>query len=80
MQVAEVYVVVVHDSERPHPRGGEVQQRRRAQPACPDHEDFCILEPTLTGRSDFGNNEVARVPFDLFGGQPRGRFHEWRQR
>ncbi len=53
----------------PIPRGGEVLDQRRAEPARPDDEDPGGLDPGLTGTADLGQDEVAGVAFDLVGGE-----------
>ncbi len=76
LQIAQVDGVVVDDSQGSHPRGGKVEEGRRAQAAGPDDQDLGVLEPALAQRADFGNDEVAGIPLDLFGSQCVGRFHE----
>ena len=61
LEVGLVHDVVVHDAERAHSRGGQVERRGRAEPAGADQEDPRAEEPQLSFLADLGDQEVAAV-------------------
>ena len=59
LQVGHGYDVVVDHADGPHPGGREVLQRGSAEPARADHQDACVLEPTLPLLAQLRQREVA---------------------
>ena len=61
LEVGVVDDVGVDDAERPDARRGEVERRRRAEPAGADQQDARLEQPLLALLADLGDQEVARV-------------------
>ncbi len=78
LEVRRVDDVVVDDPEGPDARGGEVEQRRGAQPAGPDDEDPGGTQPPLPVPAHLRQEEVPRVAGPLRGGQLGTRREEGR--
>ena len=62
----------------PDARGGQVQQRRRAEPAGADDQHAGVLEPLLPVDAEVGDDQVAAVARDLVARQLCGWFHQRR--
>ncbi len=62
LEVRLVHHIVVHDPEPTHPRGRQVEQRRRPQPSRAHREDGASLEAPLAADPDLGEDQVPRVP------------------
>ena len=69
LQVGLVDGVELDDAERADPGRGQVQQRRAAQPAGPDHQHPGVLQPLLPVHADVGDDQVPAVAADLVDGQ-----------
>ena len=69
LQVREVDHVVVDDPERADARGGEVERRRRAEPARAEQEHLGVEQLHLPLEPDLGDQQVARVALALLGGE-----------
>ena len=80
LQVGLVDHVEVHDAERAHARGGQVQQRGGTQAAGAHAEHLGVLEPLLPGHPDVRDDQMARVAADLVHGQLSSRFDQRWQR
>src|SRR6516165_1836671 len=65
LQVRERDRVVVDDAERADPGRGEIEQRRRAQPAGPDDQHTRALERLLPRPADLVQDDVAGIAFKL---------------
>src|SRR6516225_6747577 len=65
LQVRERDRVVVDDAERADPGRGEIEQRRRAQPAGPDDQHARALERLLPRPADLVQDDVAGIAFKL---------------
>ena len=68
------------DAERANSRGGQVQQRRRAEAAGADTEHLRVLQPLLPGHPHVRDDQMARVAPDLIDGQLCGRLDQRWQR
>ena len=80
LQVGLVDHVELDDADGAHPCGGQVQQRRRAQPACADDQHLGVLQPFLPVHPQVRDDEVTAVARDLFTRQFGRRFYQRRQR
>src|ERR1700748_1080387 len=47
------------------PGGGEIHQRRRAEPARADHQHGRLLQRLLAGSADLAQDDVAGVAFEF---------------
>ena len=65
LQVRERDRVIVDDAERPDAGGGQIEQRRRAQPAGADDQHSRALERLLPRPADLAQDDVAGVAFKL---------------
>src|SRR5207237_3470097 len=65
LEVRDVYDVAVHEAEGAHAGRGEVERRRRAEPARADQQDFAAQKPALSLVADLRQEEVAAVALDL---------------
>ena len=61
LQVGLVDLVELDDAEGADTGSGQVEQRRAAEPACPDHQDAGVLQPLLAVHPDVGDDQVAAV-------------------
>ena len=80
LQVRFVDDVELDDPDGPNAGRGEVQQRRRSQPACADDQHAGVLQPLLTVQAQVGDDQVAAVARDLFARQLGRRLYQRRQR
>ena len=71
LQVREVDDVVVDDPERADAGRGEVQRRRRAEPAGAEQQHLGVEQLLLALDADLRQQQVARVALALLGGQRR---------
>jgi hypothetical protein len=78
LQVRRVDLVELDDAERAHAGGGQVEQRRAAQPAGAHDQHLGVLESLLPGHPDVRDDEVAAVALDLFLAELSGRLYERR--
>ena len=69
LEVGQVDHVVVHDPERAHAGGGEVEGGGRAEPAGAEQQDLGVEQLELALDADLGDEQVARVALALLGGQ-----------
>src|SRR5712664_322601 len=65
LEISDIDVVEVHEAERADPRGGEIERRRRPEPARADQQDACGLEFLLSVNPDIGEDEMAAVAEQL---------------
>jgi hypothetical protein len=65
VKVAGIDAVEVDETDAPHPRRGQVEPERRAEPAGPDEQDARRLELLLALEAHLGHDEVAAVARDL---------------
>ena len=65
LQVAEVDDVEVDDAESADARRGEIERRRRAEPAGADAEHARRLQPPLPFLADFRQQQVPAVALPL---------------
>ena len=79
LQVGLVDGVELDDAESADAGGGEVHQRRRAEPARADAQHAGVLESLLPGHADVGDDQVAAVAAHLVDGQSLGWFDQRRQ-
>ena len=77
LQVRQRDRVVVDDAERADTGRGQIEQRRRAQPAGADHQHARALERGLSGPADLAQHDVAGIAFKLLGTEHAVR--SWRQ-
>ena len=70
VEVALLHVVVVHNAYPSDAGRGEVQANRGPETPGPDHENGGLLELPLVGDPEGRENELPRVPLDLFLVQP----------
>ncbi|GBC91313.1 hypothetical protein HRbin14_02079 [bacterium HR14] len=61
LEVGVVHHIEVHQPNRAHARGGEVEREGRPQPARANQQHARRLEPPLPLHRDFGHNQVATV-------------------
>ena len=69
LEVRDVDDVGVDDPERPHPRRGQVDGGRRAEPARADQEHLRVEQPELALLADLRDEHVAAVALELLGVQ-----------
>jgi len=69
LQVGVVDHIEIDDAEAAHPGGGQIEQQRRAQPACAHTKHRGGLEPLLALHADLGQDQVAAVAGDLIGAE-----------
>ena len=65
LQVAEVDDVEVDEAERADAGRGEIERRRRAEPARADAQHARRLQPPLPFLADFGQQQVTAVALPL---------------
>src|SRR5215475_5140382 len=65
LQVRLVDDVEVDDAERADASGGEVEQRRGAEPARSHHQHLGGFQPLLPGGCDFRDDQMPAVPANL---------------
>src|SRR5438309_90681 len=65
LEVCDVHDVAVHEAEGADAGRGEVERRRRAEPARADQQDLAPQEPALSLVADLRQQEVAAVALDL---------------
>ena len=70
LQVGVLDHVVVDHPDRAHPGGAEVEQRRGAEAAGPDHQHPRVPEPLLSGPAEFAQHDVAGVALKLHVTEP----------
>ena len=80
LQVGLVDHVELDDADGADAGGGEVQQRRRAQPARADDQHLGVLQPLLPVHAQVGDDQVPAVARDLFARQLGRRLYQRRQR
>ena len=80
LQVGFVDDVELDDADGAHAGCGQIQQCRRAQPACADDQYLGVLEPLLSVDAEVGDDQVPAVARDLFARQLGGWFDQRRQR
>ena len=73
LQVRVVDDVGVDDAERADAGCGEVERRRRAEPAGADEEHAAAEQPLLAGLADLGDQQMPRVAAALVGRERAGR-------
>src|SRR3990172_6387126 len=69
LEVADVNLVSVGNAYGSDPGRREIQQRGRAQPSGPQHEDLSLKEFGLTLSADLRKYYVPRIPLYLFFGK-----------
>ena len=79
LQVGLVDGVEVDDAQRADTGSGQIQQRRRTQPAGADHQHASILQPLLPEDPDLRDDQVTAVAGNLVAGEFSCRGHQWRQ-
>ena len=72
LQVRLVDDVEVDDADRADAGRGQVQQRRRTEPAGADHQHPRVFQPLLPVDAQVGNDQVPAVAGDLVAGQLGG--------
>src|SRR6185312_9243149 len=80
LQIGFIDDVELDDSDGPDSRGGQVQQRRRAEPARADDQHARVLQPLLTVEPEVGDDQVAAIARDLFARQLFRGLYQRRQR
>ena len=65
LQVRERHRVVVDDPDGADAGGGEIEQRRRAEPTRTDHQHPRALERVLPGPADLVQHDVAGIAFEF---------------
>ena len=79
LQVGLLDDVEVDDAQCADAGGGQIQQRRGAQPARADDQYARVLQPLLAVEAEVGQQQVPAVAGDLGGGEVRGGFDQRRQ-
>jgi hypothetical protein len=67
LQVAGTDDIHIGQPDGPDARGRQVEADRTTQSACADAKDFGTQKLELSLDADFGQQQVAFVPVDLFG-------------
>ena len=75
LQVRLVDHVVVHDAQPAHARRGQVEPRRRAQPAGADEQYLRLEQLRLARLADFGDQQMPAVAVPLRVGQAERHLH-----
>ena len=78
LQVGLVHGVELDDAERADAGGGQVEQRRAAEPTGPDHQHPRVLQSLLPDHADVGDDQVPAVATNLVAGELRGGFDQRR--
>src|SRR5688572_7528294 len=66
LQVRERNLVVIDDAERADAGGGEIEERRRTDPARADHKHARGPELRLALPADVAKHDMARVAIEFF--------------
>ena len=66
LEVGEIHLVSVCDTDGSNARSREVQRRRGAETARADYQHLCVEQLLLTLCADFLKNDVTGVAFELF--------------
>src|SRR4051794_34972366 len=66
LQVGDVDIVKVDETQLPDARRGEVQRYRRPEPASADDEYARRFQPTLSDRGHVRQQQVSAVAANLF--------------
>ena len=66
LQVARVHRIEVHQPQRSHACRRQIQRQRRAQPARTHAQHLRSLQLLLPLHAHLGQDQVARVPRNLF--------------
>ena len=74
LQIGQRHHVVVDHAELADACGGEIHQRRRAEPARADHQHGRFLQRLLAGPADFAQHDVAGVAFEFVGAEHPASF------
>ena len=69
LQVGQVDLVKIDETDLPDPRGGKVQRRRGAETSGTHEQHLGQSEGLLAGHADLGEQEVAAVSPQLLAGQ-----------
>ena len=78
LKVGFVDDVELDDADGAHAGRGQIQQCRRAQPACADDQYAGVLESLLSVEAEVGNDQMTAVARDLFARQLGGWFDQRR--
>lgn len=73
MQGSSRREVVIGEPDGPHAGGGEVERRRRSEPAGTDEQHSRVEQPALTLLSDLGDEDLPRVAARLRRAEQAGR-------
>ncbi len=73
LQIGFLHFVVVDQGQRADAGRGQIQRRRRTEPAGADQRDARLAEFDLPGGADFRQQQVARVAVGRIGVEARRR-------
>jgi hypothetical protein len=73
VQVGQLDSIVVNEAQAAHARSGQVQGRRRAQPAAADNGHACLTEACLSLHAKGWQQQLAAVALDLLLGHAMRR-------
>ena len=67
LKIAEVHLIKVHDAQRTHPGGCQVERRRRAEPTRTNQQDLGIQQLSLALTAYLGHDDMPAIPLGLLG-------------
>ena len=74
LQVRQRHRVVVDNADGADAGGGEIEERRRAEPARADHQHTRALERVLAGSADLAQHDMAGIAFEFIRAQHGGAY------
>jgi hypothetical protein len=65
LQIGKIHRVEIHDADLADAGGGEIHGDGRAETARADAQHAGSLDFLLAGQTDFGQNQMPRIPVDF---------------